>query len=84
MNRRCSSRTRCTLPVRPSTFGDADEPGPDLAVLLGFVADGGLSPEIGWRGSWERFDEAIQALLERRVPGKAVLDVEPDSQDRSA
>lgn len=61
-----------------STFGDADGPGPDLAVLLGFVADGGLSPEIGWRGSWERFDEAIQALLERRVPGKAVLDVTPE------
>ncbi|MGP3912221.1 zinc-binding dehydrogenase [Nonomuraea sp. 10N515B] len=58
-----------------STFGDVHEVGPDLATLLGFVAAGKLSPEVDWRGSWERFAEAGQALLDRRIGGKAVLDV---------
>ncbi|WP_245679126.1 zinc-binding dehydrogenase [Actinomadura hibisca] len=58
-----------------STFGDVHEVGPDLATLLGFVADGKLSPEVDWRGSWERVTEAAQALLDRRIAGKAVLDV---------
>ncbi|WP_226900388.1 zinc-binding dehydrogenase [Nonomuraea phyllanthi] len=60
-----------------STFGDVHEFGPDLATLLGFSAAGRLSPEVGWRGSWERVAEAARALLDRRVAGKAVLDVDP-------
>ncbi|MEO3872217.1 zinc-binding dehydrogenase [Nonomuraea sp. B12E4] len=60
-----------------STFGDVHEVGPDLATLLGFVAAGRLSPEVGWRGSWEQVTDAARALLDRRVAGKAVLDVEP-------
>ncbi|GAA4556799.1 zinc-binding dehydrogenase [Planotetraspora kaengkrachanensis] len=60
-----------------SSFGDVHEVGPDLATLLGFVAAGRLSPEVGWRGPWERVTEAAEALLERRIAGKAVLDVEP-------
>ncbi|UBU18146.1 zinc-binding dehydrogenase [Nonomuraea gerenzanensis] len=60
-----------------STFGDVHEVGPDLATLLGFAAAGRLSPEIGWRGPWERIAGASRALLERRVAGKAVLDVTP-------
>ncbi|MFI6519141.1 zinc-binding dehydrogenase [Spirillospora sp. NPDC050679] len=58
-----------------STFGDVHEVGPDLATLLGFVVDGRLSPEVDWRGSWDRVTEAAQALLDRRIAGKAVLDV---------
>ncbi|TDC23942.1 alcohol dehydrogenase [Streptomyces sp. 8K308] len=58
-----------------STFGDVREVGPDLAVLLGFVAAGRLSPEIDWRGPWERIDEAARSLLDRRIAGKAVLDL---------
>ncbi|TMR37365.1 zinc-binding dehydrogenase [Nonomuraea zeae] len=60
-----------------STFGDVHEVGPDLRTLLEFTAAGRLSPEVGWRGSWDRVTEAAQALLERRIAGKAVLDVEP-------
>jgi len=48
---------------------------PGLTTLLDLVAAGRLKVEIGWRGSWERYDEAIDALLGRRVNGKAVLDV---------
>ncbi|MGW0805149.1 zinc-binding dehydrogenase [Nonomuraea sp. NPDC002799] len=58
-----------------STFGDVHEVGPDLATLLGFVAAGKLSPEVDWRGPWEKIAEAGQALLGRRIAGKAVLDV---------
>ncbi|WP_119730114.1 zinc-binding dehydrogenase [Thermomonospora amylolytica] len=48
----------------------------DLAELVRLVADGALVPEIGWRGSWERFAEAADALRGRRVTGKAVFDLE--------
>jgi NADPH2:quinone reductase len=49
--------------------------GPDLAYLVGLLAAGKLDPQVGWRGSWERAPEAAAALLARRVPGKAVLDI---------
>jgi NADPH:quinone reductase-like Zn-dependent oxidoreductase len=49
--------------------------GPDLAYLAGLLEAGALDPQIGWRGPWERAPEAAQALLGRRVRGKAVLDV---------
>jgi NADPH:quinone reductase-like Zn-dependent oxidoreductase len=48
--------------------------GPDLAYLLELVEAGRLSVDVGWRGSWTRFDEAAAALLGRTVAGKAVLD----------
>jgi NADPH:quinone reductase-like Zn-dependent oxidoreductase len=64
-----------------NTFGDVHEVGPDLATLLGFVAEGRLSPEVDRRGSWEGVAEAAQALLERRVAGKVVLDVDPPAAD---
>ncbi|GLZ77988.1 oxidoreductase [Actinorhabdospora filicis] len=49
--------------------------GDDLAYLLDLVRTGRLTPEIGWRGPWERAEEAAAALLDRRVKGKAVLDL---------
>jgi NADPH:quinone reductase-like Zn-dependent oxidoreductase len=49
--------------------------GPDLAFLLGLLASNRLSVQVGWRGSWGRFAEAADALLDRRIPGKAVLDI---------
>ena len=58
-----------------STVGDIHEVGPDLATLLRFVAAGKLSPEVDWRGTWDDVTEAAQALLDRRIAGKAVLDV---------
>lgn len=48
---------------------------PDLRTLVGFVAAGRLSVEIGWQGPWERVTEATEALAGRRISGKAVLDV---------
>ncbi|MGW2567107.1 zinc-binding dehydrogenase [Streptomyces sp. NPDC001537] len=50
--------------------GDA---GADLAVLTQLAAEGLLRVEIGWQGSWDRFEEAAEALRGRRVFGKAVM-----------
>ncbi|MBA2894618.1 zinc-binding dehydrogenase [Nonomuraea soli] len=47
----------------------------DLAWLAQQVADAVLSPEITWRGTWNDATEAVSALTERRLHGKAVLDL---------
>ncbi|MHA3020778.1 zinc-binding dehydrogenase [Mycobacterium sp. BMJ-28] len=47
----------------------------DLQYLLGLLADGELDPQIGLRDSWDNVAAAAQALLDRQVPGKAVLRV---------
>lgn len=52
--------------------------GGDLADLVALLRAGDLDPQIGWRGSWERVHEAADALRERRLTGKAVLDIAPD------
>jgi NADPH:quinone reductase-like Zn-dependent oxidoreductase len=49
--------------------------GPDLAYLLELLAVAAIDPQVGLRASWEQVSEAAEALLDRRVAGKAVLDV---------
>jgi NADPH:quinone reductase len=53
--------------------------GSDLTYLVGLLAAGGLDPQIGWRGPWERAAEAADELLSRHVLGKAVLTVRDPS-----
>jgi NADPH:quinone reductase and related Zn-dependent oxidoreductases len=55
--------------------GDVTDPAPDLALLVSLVQKGRLSPEIGWRGPWTEVATAADALFDRRIPGKIVLDV---------
>jgi NADPH:quinone reductase-like Zn-dependent oxidoreductase len=59
------------------TFYLADCPdiAPDLTWLAEQVASGVLDPQIAWRDGWERADEAVSALRERRLHGKAVLEI---------
>jgi NADPH:quinone reductase-like Zn-dependent oxidoreductase len=45
---------------------------PDLALLLGLVADGALKPQIV-EYDWHDFARAAQELRDRRVDGKAIL-----------
>ena len=45
----------------------------DLTFLVGELAAGRLDPQIGVTGSLWDPDEALKALIDRRVPGKAVL-----------
>ncbi|MFD0278192.1 hypothetical protein ACFVHB_30380 [Kitasatospora sp. NPDC127111] len=49
--------------------------GPDLGWLAGEVAAGRLDPQIAWRGGWDAAAEAVDALLGRKLHGKAVLDL---------
>lgn len=48
----------------------------DLARLAGLVADGRLDCSVDREASWRGAGEAIEALLERRIAGKAVLCVD--------
>jgi NADPH:quinone reductase-like Zn-dependent oxidoreductase len=48
---------------------------PDLAYLVELLEAGEIDPQIGLRVSWNDVSEAAEALLDRRVAGKAVLDV---------
>src|SRR3982751_1773583 len=52
--------------------GDAGRP---LAMLLDLVAAGKLQVEVGFEGSWDRLNEAMDGLSERRFRGKAVLTI---------
>jgi NADPH2:quinone reductase len=48
----------------------------DLSRLTELIAAGRLDPQIALRGSWNDVGDAIEALLARRVNGKAVLDID--------
>jgi NADPH:quinone reductase len=48
----------------------------DLRRLADLVADRGLDPQIDLTLSWREAGQAIEALLDRRVNGKAVLTVD--------
>jgi len=50
--------------------------GEDLARLARLVADGDLHPQIDLEASWRDPKDAIEALLDRRVAGKAVLRID--------
>ncbi|MFF3751468.1 zinc-binding dehydrogenase [Streptomyces sp. NPDC002018] len=59
------------------TFFLADCPdlAMDLTWLAQQVAAGVLDPQISWRDGWDKAGEAVSALVERRLHGKAVLDI---------
>ena len=48
----------------------------DLARLLRLMADGRLDGQVELEGSWREPSGALDALLERRIGGKAVLHVD--------
>ena len=49
--------------------------GDDLRYLLDLAARGQLDAQVGYRDSWDNFDPAVEALLNRRVAGKVALTV---------
>ncbi|WP_433475471.1 zinc-binding dehydrogenase [Spirillospora sp. CA-142024] len=49
--------------------------GPGIAYLLHLLERGEMDSQIGWRASWAKVDEAVEALLGRRILGKALLEV---------
>src|SRR4051795_1419938 len=50
--------------------------GEDLARLAALVADGDLTPPIDLEAGWREAGNAIGALLDRRIAGKAVLRID--------
>jgi NADPH2:quinone reductase len=69
--------------VHPFWVHDSGEPvGEDLADLARLTARGLLEPVVGWAGSWDHLHQAMQALRDRRVVGKAVLRVEHTDEPR--
>lgn len=54
---------------------DTTTAGEDLAELVGHLAAGRLTVEVGWQGDLADYSAAAEALRGRRVSGKAVLSV---------
>lgn len=51
----------------------AETKGADLGIVAGLVADGRLTPVIGWSSDWTETPAALQALARREIRGRAVL-----------
>jgi len=56
-------------------YGSGESVATDLGLLLRLMANKQLRPLVGWSGPWEQLAEAMDTLRDRKVPGKAVLDV---------
>jgi len=54
----------------PPTFGA------DLALMANEIGAGRLSPQVGFQASWRDPMGALESLRERRMEGKAVLEVD--------
>jgi NADPH:quinone reductase len=50
--------------------------GKDIGELLEHLVKKKLSPQVGWRSSWTRIDDAVAAFSGRKVLGKAVLEID--------
>lgn len=57
------------------SYAYPEPPGPDLATLVSLVAAGRLDPAVSLTLPWTRLRDALTALAERRISGKAVLTV---------
>jgi NADPH:quinone reductase len=78
-----SFRAHARQTIHPFWVHGSGEPvGRDLAELARLAARGLLDPVVGWAGSWERLDEAMQALRDRSVAGKAILRVDHAHEPR--
>lgn len=64
-------RTRTIIPHRSTEHRYAKP----LAELLKLVEAGKLDLGVKWTGDWSRYDEAAELLLNRKLAGKAVLEV---------
>lgn len=57
-------------------YADTHRLAEDMTWLATEVHLGRLDPGIGWRGPWQRAQDAVVALTERHLHGKAVLDID--------
>ncbi|HLZ55959.1 MAG TPA: zinc-binding dehydrogenase [Ktedonosporobacter sp.] len=60
-------------------YGSSGIPEPiaaDLRLLVSLTVARKLSPYIGWRGNWRDINQAITALRDRQIIGKAVFSLD--------
>jgi NADPH:quinone reductase-like Zn-dependent oxidoreductase len=57
------------------SYAYPEPPGPDLTTLAGLAAAGRLDPAVGLTLPWTHLRDALTALAERRISGKAVLTI---------
>jgi NADPH:quinone reductase-like Zn-dependent oxidoreductase len=50
--------------------------GDDLGTLVTLLSSAHLTVDIGWQGSWTDLDQAADAMLGRRLRGKAVFEID--------
>ncbi|GAB6898887.1 zinc-binding dehydrogenase [Kineosporia succinea] len=65
---------------RIETFNISLPLGEDLQYLVRLAEQGRLRIPVGWRGGWDSYEDAVTQLLDRKVQGKAVLDI-PENLD---
>jgi NADPH:quinone reductase len=58
-----------------NVFSSGGAFGRDLVQILQWIAQDKLDPQIGWQGDWTQINEAVEAFINRKVRGKAVLRV---------
>jgi NADPH:quinone reductase len=58
-----------------NVFSNGGAFGKDLVQILQWIAQDRLDPQIGWQGDWTQINEAVEAFINRKVRGKAVLNV---------
>jgi NADPH:quinone reductase len=64
------------LPKSLTSFMISAPVGDDLATLVTLLEAGHLTVDIGWHGSWNDIDQAADAMLGRRLRGKAVFELD--------
>jgi NADPH2:quinone reductase len=60
------------------SFFSYAQPGPagdDLAILAGLIAAGRITAPIGLHATWDQANDALDALADGKINGKAVLDI---------
>src|SRR6266704_4279964 len=57
------------------SYAHPEPPSPDLTTLADLVAAGRLDPAVGLVSTWTRLRDALTALTQRRISGKAVLTI---------
>jgi NADPH2:quinone reductase len=65
---------------RIEVFNVGNHFAPEIGHLTSLLERKELDPQIGWRGGWERASDAMEALIARRIAGKAVLDIREEGK----
>lgn len=57
------------------SYAQPGPPGDDLAILAGLLAAGRITAPVGLHATWDQAGDALEALADGKINGKAVLDI---------